>query len=74
MYQYSIPFYGQKYSIVWKQTFYLSTHQLMDTRLFLLFGYYEHLCTSFIHGHMLSFLLGVYLGIVGSYGNPTFTF
>ena len=54
--------------------FYLSIHQLMHTGLFLLFGYYEHLCTSFLHGHMLSFLLGIYLGIVGSYGNPMFTF
>lgn len=47
--------------------FYLSIHQFNGHWLFYFLVYYEHLCTSFLHGHMLSFLLGIYIGIVGSY-------
>lgn len=61
MYQYSIPFYGQKYSIVWKQTFYLSTHQLMDE--YIVFTFWRLLRFTYNFLYLFSISFDICLGV-----------
>ena len=61
MYQYSIPFYGQKYPFVWKQTFCLSTHQLMDE--YVVFTFWRLLRFTYSFLYLFSIIFDICLGV-----------